>query len=195
MVEKKLGVGMLMPRVGFLVVASLLAAASAPAQENWPVDLGARVRVTAPLSHAAGLVGTVVGLHGAVLVLQPDGRRDSLAFARNQIAKLEVANGRHGHVILGMEIGFLGAATAGAINGTRGPCSNGYNCNGWYSGAGGAALGGVIFGIMGAPLGAIVGALVRTEQWSAVDLGPVRAVAEIRPLDGGRPAIRVSLKF
>ncbi len=199
MVNNVQGCHMFLRRAGILVfaaaLASTLAAAPAAAQGAWPVALGARVRVTAPSAPAPGVVGTVVGLHRGELVLRPDGRRDSLTFARDRIATLDVSTGRHGHAMLGTGIGFVAGAIVGAINGTRGPCSNGYNCNGWNSGAGGAALGGAVFGIVGAPVGAIVGDLIQTERWNPVDLGTVHAAAGFASLGGSRAAIRISLRF
>jgi hypothetical protein len=175
-----------------VVVACSLLALSAEARSHeqpaslLPVSVGSRVRLQAPMVVLGRIEGTVIKLDGKSLLVAGS-ERTPVSVPRQAITQLEVSHGRHGHALLGMGMGAAIGAVLGAAVGSTG-CVPAVGCGDSYSG-GAAALGALGGGLWGAG----IGALIRTERWSAVPLGQVGV--SLGPPRRGGFRLSVSLAF
>ena len=177
-------------RKGFAVISLLVQAAAAPAVAQTPASslAGARVRVTvaggpagaptgdpaanAPAVRAAAgaptrvLVGRIARIDERVLILS-DASGPPTEILLSDVQNLELSVGEHRNAgrgaLIGGGVGMLVGAVAGAIEG--GQCEGDWFCPG---AGGGAALGAIGLGGIGAAVGLGIGALVKTERWSEV---------------------------
>ena len=137
-----------------------------PAQgEDAPIGLsvGARVRLTAPSVSRRTLVGELVRQDGTALdIRQADGSSTSVPIS--SIARLQVSSGKKRHILLGA---FCGAALGVGYTLIALRCRHPGYCE---DNAGFIHAGLVVLGGGGAITGALVGTVVRTEQWTTVPL-------------------------
>jgi hypothetical protein len=84
----------------------------------------------------------------------------------DSVTRLEVSRGRHRQTARGAGVGFLVGAAAGLIVGPISMECPEYGCD--TSPAVAAALGGIVFGGLGALVGLGVGAATTSETWQEV---------------------------
>ena len=128
---------------------------------------GQRIRVTAPQVPLDRQPGQLLWMRADSLSFTADTRE--WAVPRSLVTRLEVSEGKRGHLLAGVIGGAVVGAIAGLIAIEGGSSSS-------CSGSGdvyGDLCRGVVAGsvVLGAGLGAVVGALVRTERWKAVQPG------------------------
>jgi hypothetical protein len=167
------------------LVLSAVAIGSIVAQEPPRVQPGARVRVTAAHLPHGRQIGTLAYIDADTLIVGPT------RVAVQSVSKLEVNTGRRSHSLLGAGIGFLIGAGVGAI------ASSGKNActNSDYLSPGTACVlvGAGVLGVVGIPVGAIVGALVRTDRWQEIALS--RLSVRTFPQSDSSLSLAVSLRF
>ncbi len=156
---------------------------------------GARVRVTGHFcqpfySNCVGgspqqYVGTLVNWDADTLVMESG---NIFALPLESVTTLEVSAGRRSQTGLGAGIGALIGAVIGAVGGAAG-CTGG----GFVSPGGCAFAGGLVFGIGGALLGAVVGTATKTDRWVAVPLDRLRV--SVGPQRDGRFGLGLSVRF
>lgn len=134
------------------------------AQELAP---GQRIRVTAPEVSLIRQPGSLLSLDASALTLTADTQR--WVVPRHLVTQIEASRGRKGHLLTGLLIGTGVGAVAGLIaieGGSSNMCSGSgnYAQNCWAVMAGSLGI--------GALLGGVTGALIRTERWEVVPLGP-----------------------
>jgi hypothetical protein len=147
--------------------------------------VGSRIRLQAPTVVTERIEGTVIRVDAESLLVGGNDRAP-VSVPRQAITRLEVSTGRHGHALLGMGIGAAIGAGLGAAWGSTG-CLPAVGCGKSYSGA--AALGGALGGGL---WGAGIGALIKTDHWSAVPLAPVRVSLGLPRRGGFRLSLSVA---
>ncbi len=163
-----------------LAVLALTPLTSTTAQEQSPVESGARIRVTAPSVFSDRNVGTVVSWESGQLVL--DALRGTLTFPIDSIIKLEISRGKKSYVEEGALIGLL----VGGISGYLGcgrvikPCDK-------------RALAAAILAVPGVVLGAIVGAGASPTIWEEVPASQLRV--SFGPQRDGKLGVGASVRF
>lgn len=147
---------------GFLLTAGLSALPSMlPGQD---VQLGSRIRVTAP---ALGLNKTVGRFQG---LLADSLRLDSTVVPLRSISRLEVSRGRSSAWSKGLVMGLAGGALAGVALGAS-ACEEGFV----FSAGSCVAAAGLGGGLAGMLVGGVVGAFIRHEKWAPLHLQPLIA--------------------
>lgn len=142
---------------GFLLSAGLGALPSVlPGQD---VQLGGRIRVTAP---ALGLNKTVGRFQG---LLADSLRLDSMVVPLRSISRLEVSRGRSSSWSRGLVMGLAGGALAGVALGAS-ACEEGFV----FSAGSCVAAAGVGGALAGGLVGAVVGAFIKHEKWAPLQL-------------------------
>jgi hypothetical protein len=168
-----------------VVCSFFILCAEAGSQEQlaspFPLTVGSRIRLLAPTVVTGRIEGMVIQLDGRSMLVGANGRTP-VSVPHQAITRLEVSTGRRGHALLGLGIGAAVGAGLGAALGSTG-CVPAVGCGQSYSG-GAAAVGAV----GGAAWGAGIGALIRTDRWSAVPLERLRL--SLGPIRGG---LRISL--
>ena len=152
---------------------------STTAQEQPPVESGARIRVTAPSVFSDRIVGTVVSWESEQLVL--DALRGTLTFPIDSIIRLEISRGKKSYVEEGAGIGLLVGGISGYL-----ACGPAFTCDK-------RALAAAIFAVPGALLGAIVGAAASPTIWEEVPLSRLRV--SLGPQRDGRFGLGLSVRF
>ncbi len=155
------------------VIVVVLCAARALPGESRAVEVGSRVRVTAPEGGTQPLVGTVVGLEPHAMLVQSGTAGASTRIALGPTTTLEVSGGRRSKAGRGA---LLGAAV-GAMPGLWLTFGD-YDTDDYSPGAV-AAIGAAA----GAAVGAAVGWALKSEQWLPAELPSV--TAGIAPLRRG----------
>ena len=149
-------------RLRVITLAVLSVALPAQGEDSLSgLSVGARVRLTAPSVSSRPLVGKLVRQHGTAFeISQDDGSSTSVSIS--SIAKLQVSSGKKRNTLVGA---FGGAALGVGITLIALRCQHTGYCEdtGGYIKAGLVVLGGG-----GAAIGAVVGTLIRTEQWTTV---------------------------
>jgi hypothetical protein len=180
----------------FPLAAILLAAAAAvPASQDQPnLTSGDTVRLRTADAGSRRLTAIVVEVQPDALLVRtaPDAPARRIPLA--DLQRLEVARGRHGHVLQGAAIGFLPGFIFGAYAGNALGCDDqGPNCTDV-----GAALGvGALLGGITAVAGGLVGLAVRSDRWQELPLSSTRSTrlgAALTPVRGGLGA-RVVVSF
>jgi len=163
-----------------LAVLVLTPLTSTTAQEQPPVESGARIRVTAPSVFSDRIVGTVVSWENEQLVL--DALRGTLTFPIDSIIKLEISRGKKSYVEEGALIGLLVGGLSGYLGCGRAikPCDK-------------RALAAAILAVPGVALGAIVGAGVSPTIWEEVPASQLRI--SFGPQRDGRLGVGASVRF
>ncbi len=166
---------------------ALAASVALLAQQDPPLALGDRVRVTAPDVIRGRVVGSVVALSADTCVVKPEGRAQ-VALPLASVTSLEVSRERKSNVGKGAGLGLLIGGAARVLTGfiAVGAVREGAD-------AGDAAP----IAAMGAGAGLLIGSAIGTassrERWEAVPLDRLR-VGVVQGRNGGL-AIRVSLAF
>ena len=163
-------------RVGLVAVVLGLEAFAAlqPLSAQRPPYLapGQRVRVTAPSAGLTGAIATVEALSAHDITLRRErlghAGTDTLQMVPLDLVSLLQVNRRHGHAGIGALIGFGVGAIGGVIEVARENAQSSTNFLRF------SPLVGALFGLPGAGIGALVGALVRTDEWRPVDLQRLR---------------------
>ena len=163
----------------------LVSLASLSAQQAPPVEVGSRVRVTAPGLGIYRQVATLEAWRGDTLVLAAE-RTMNCPLA--SVTRLEVSRGREQSTGTAALVGFLVGSGVGAGLGLvlclQAP---------WGGGCGGGvAVVAAIFGGVGAGLGVLSTAHVR-ERWEEISVGRVR-VAPVATSDG-RFGVAAAVRF
>lgn len=148
----------------FLLVAVLSTVAMEAEAQG--IVVGQRVRVTAQEPQLRGTTGMVQSLDGQAIAFGEGGKHWTVPI--KQVTRLEVAQGKKGHVLPGLLIGIGAGFVAGMIaieGGSSSQCSgsgNSYDdiCRGIVAGA----------TVLGAGLGAGIGALIKSDRWVPVPL-------------------------
>lgn len=154
------------------VVAAVLLAGPLPAQQPPALTPGQRVLVTAPSAGLTGAIATVAALTASDITLrrEPLGQGDTDILLRvplDSVRYLQVSR-RHGHAAMGALIGFGVGAIGGVMEVAR------ENAHATTNFLRFSPLVGALFGLPGAGIGALVGVLIRTEEWVPVDLHRLR---------------------
>ena len=170
-----------------LFAFGLLASVPSPgrAQQAQQLAPGARVRVWTLERQNEKQMATLVGLRGDTLLLQAEGKADTMRIARAAVTKLEASVGRRSNVILGLFVGAAAGGTTGYVLGKGLDHSSvcGSGCE-WAVAA--------PFAAVGAVLGALVGAVTHTEHWKALPADRFRV--GFAPWDRGM-GLRASVSF
>lgn len=161
------------------------------AQQEMPVEPGARVRVSAPGVVAGQVVGTIKELRPDTCVLQVEGRPWPLVLPLASVTQLEISRGHKSKsgigILLGGSAGFLG----GYLIGTQTSVCE--TCGGSESkGKTGLAFG-TILGLLGAAVGGELGSKDRVEFWEEVPIERLRL--SIRMYRASRLGVAASLHF
>ncbi len=167
-----------------LAVLAFTPLTSTTAQEQSPVESGARIRVTAPSVFSDRIVGTVVSWESEQLVLDTDSPsrlRGTLTLAIDSIIKLEISRGKKSKVAVGAGIGLLFGGISGYL-----ACGPVVTCDK-------RVLLAAVFAVPGAALGAIVGAAVSPTIWEEIPVSQLRV--SFGPQRDGRFALGASVRF
>ena len=135
--------------------------------ESPPVPLDSRVRVTTTSSPDMALVGSLEAWDGRALELRyPDTMGQTIPLP--EVVRIEVSRGMRGNATTGVLVGGgLGVALGIASSIVIGTSSG----DSWIAPSFGSYVGiTAVFGLTGAGLGAIIGALIKTEEWEDVPL-------------------------
>ena len=104
-----------------LCVAAAAASSRSAAQEapiaDWPVAAGSRVRIVSPVFGNRRLTGSVVSATSDTLVFRAAKDSTSRSIGTPNIARIEVASGKHTRKLAGTLLGLFIGAGAGAILG------------------------------------------------------------------------------
>jgi hypothetical protein len=155
------------PTTTRIAARMVIAASLLPVGEAWAepesagpptISVGSRVRFEAPTLASKRIEGTVIGLDEKALVVRRHDREPQTV-SREAITHLEVSTGRRRQVLRGMLIGTgIGVLGMGVI------------CSGRYDECAEASP----VAMAGALLGTGIGALVKSDRWTAVPLDRVR---------------------
>ncbi len=163
-------------RVGLTAVVLGLEAFAAlqplSAQQSPYLTPGQRVLVTAPPAGLTGAIATVEALSAHDITLRRErlghGGTDTLQMVPlDSVSFLQVSH-RHGHAGIGALIGFGVGAIGGVMEVARENAQARTNFLKF------SPIIGALFGLPGAGIGALVGLLVRTDEWRPVDLHRLR---------------------
>ncbi|HEV2148565.1 MAG TPA: hypothetical protein VGR37_14270 [Longimicrobiaceae bacterium] len=169
-----------MPSTTPLLLALLLLAAPAAAQDSAPVVVGARIRLMAPELTRTWIVGRIIFADSTTVIIDPVTRRwgRPLALDQASLTRLQLSRGRVGSMIhRGTIVGGLAGAALGAYTFWRTEREEGA--------APGAWLVIPIFAGGGAAAGAGIGMAIPREGWEPVGV-PARVVFEPEG-NGARP--------
>ena len=136
----------------------LLIVATGPSPGPGVLNVGTRVRASAPAISAAPLVGTVTKLSSDAIELAVAGRDAPILLPRTSLSRLEVRTGHSRGK--GAKRGLMIGALAGAVVGGVG-CRDSGDWDSWMC----AAILGGMGGALGAGVGGVVGA---GDHWTPV---------------------------
>lgn len=181
--------------IAVLVIVVPLSASSA--QERTTIQIGERLRITAPQEGLVQRIGTLAAIEADTLVVKSRMTHHEKYAARvhstsaqvairvfiPSITQLELVTGRESHWLKGIGVSVITGLVVGAGMGAL--AGAGDECSELPCGAGvGAIAGGIAGGLIGIPVGVIVGGLWRTDRWQEVSLDGLR-ISATRDLDGG----------
>ena len=155
-----------MSRTAALVTALCVSPILALASQRRPVVApGDRVRVT---TEDWELVGTLLAQGDDSLRLQVIGEVTPVSVARSAIKRLEISRGSHSKAgadaLIGLGAGALVGGAVGAVAGSD--LAN--ECPGNDCGHGLVVFGGLLVGVFGAGVGAVIGSFSHSERWDSV---------------------------
>lgn len=159
---------------GLAALALALCSTGAFASEPRVVAVGSRVRVSAPETGSARLIGTVVGLEPRAILVQAESGRARTRVAVGPAATIEISGGRRSKARRGAVLG----AAAGAMPGLLMTFGD-YNSDPGQSPGVVAAVGAAA----GAAVGAAIGWALKSEEWLPAEVPPV--AAGVVPVRGG----------
>ncbi|PYP37652.1 MAG: hypothetical protein DMD46_05140 [Gemmatimonadetes bacterium] len=133
------------------------------------------MRLNLPVSVLGALLQLLPASAGAQMLSQDQrillaGSGQRWVVPRHLVTQVDSSRGEHGHALLGLAVGGAVAFVVGAI--LFSPDSNACTGSGDYAENCRLYRAGIVVG--GAGLGALVGALIRTEQWAPVPLDALR---------------------
>ena len=203
---------MRLPSIGSLAAPLVVAAAGcALNRAPLRVTPGERLRVTAPDAGLDRVPGMLARLTADTLVFQPQPDRRlalvpvPISVARRAVVRLERSDGRHGHFQAGTTLGMLAGGVAAAVVGyvtfhednadtllykLCGTVFFPFPCPPRISRGGAALADGVYGAALGGVIGGVVGLFVRTERWIPLPID--RLGVTVGPLSGGRTGLGVS---
>jgi hypothetical protein len=164
-----------------MAALALVWGAHAHAADGASLETGAEVRIWAPSISSAAFAGTFIHLEEGYVVLAPLGHSKGRRFGLDSIDRITVRHRRSrlGGALLGGLTGLAVGATIGAIT-----CRDNVILS-----PGGCAI---AFGVLFAPVGALIGAIVPGRVWKDVDVGRTRVT--FQPIASGR-ALALSVSF
>ena len=165
-----------------VMVAVILMAAPETHAADYRLQPGARVRVQLAEQSSPSLA-TLVRASDSEIVYQTDGG-DIDTVPMNALQSIEVSGGKRGHAGTGALIGGIAGLALGiaAVVDAQG--------DPWFEPTGGEAAAAILVTTgVGALTGTLVGAMIRTEQWTEV--GPSDGLSVIRT----GPTLQVGLAF
>ena len=178
------GVQYIWPSLVMMAFAVQGAAAwSEPIAEEVPVAAGTKVRLLAPDVVAERIQGTVVETNQESLVVSTEGQ-PRLAVPWRAITRLEVSTRQHSHTRKGL---LIGAAAGAVLSVVLPKCVN----EGCTSDASFDPTFAVLYGLGGGMWGALIGAMVKTDEWNSV---PVRVAVAPTPGRGVRVVMSISIR-
>ena len=137
------------------------------AQQQAPLQLGARIRVAADTFGTGAETGTFQGLSGNTLQMDRGSRRYALPLA--SVTRLEQSQGKKPNV----PAGILGLVLGAGIGGTLGCLANADDYGVFCGGQDDTKV--IIGAVLGGVAGGLVGALAfPRERWNVVDLPSLR---------------------
>ena len=156
---------LLLVGIGIGVIASLT---SSGAHAQTPADVGVTVRIHSVNRDTERLTGVLLSATSQNLVIRLEsGTTDVIS--TSTIKKVEVTEGSRRHAGHGALMGFVGGAAVGGAYGTFNDDAFGFGCDGYGCSGGEAVAGGAyLLSVLGALGGALVGGLVRTDDWVEV---------------------------
>ena len=156
------------------------------------VEIGERVRITAPTVQPGKIKGTVASFTASTMTLSL--RDTTLLIPYASIQKAEVMNGRKRNIGKGALIGAAsGAVALGIVSAaTNKPCGDGDWCFFEMSNAEAFGFGALIGALGGAVNGAIIGTFIKTDRWEEV---PVRISVAVIPSSGDYHTVGPKLVF
>ena len=149
--------------IGMTGLLLLALPGASPAQQQTPLQLGARIRVVADTFGTGAETGTYQGLNGNTLRLDRGSERFVLPLG--SVARLEQSLGKKPNLPAGILGMLLGAGVGGALGCLANPDDYGVFCGGQDDTK--VIIGAVLGGVAGGLTGALV---FPRERWSAVDL-------------------------
>jgi len=173
MEESKIRKATFLPVLFLLIlVYSLEIIAHAPAQivagERVRISVSSFIKDQTPYQSQEKFTGVVVAFHNDTLVLNIEGDCDSVAIPFRSIEKIEVSRGRKSNWLTGLVIGSIGGALTLGLIATQEAGKESQTAGTYF--LEGAAVGGLVFGVVGTG----VGAFIKTERWEEVPLEKIR---------------------
>ena len=162
-----------------LTVSIVVPISTLSAQQQPPIEPGARVRVThqceSRLLPVTGEMrtrcredqGTLAALTTDVLVLVVDRQDSELSISLDSVTEVAVSSGKRSHILAGAGGGALLGTAVGAVASSAKSCTDEW---GSLCTAGGAAQGAII----GLVTGLFIGAAIKTDRWEEVPLDRLR---------------------
>jgi len=132
------------------------------------LQAGARARILAPTTDSKYTLITVISTSTDSLRYSLEPSLDTKSLAWQEISKMEVTTGSHGHVARGAGIGFLVGLIGGAALGARASTGSGREADQLRGVA--AVVNGLLGGALGGLVGGVIASMQRTEDWVPVIL-------------------------
>jgi len=162
---------MLMRLLALCSIGLNVAAEAVMAQHAAALKAGARVRVWGPAWRDEALTGTLVSFAGDTLLLQAQGKADTLRVPRSGVTRLDVSRGSASRVGAGIKHGVIVGVIVGTVAGAAW-CAAEYSCSSDEDAGANtlvAAFTGALVGLgSGLVVGAAVGAARSGERWETV---------------------------
>jgi hypothetical protein len=160
-------------RLGLAAACVLIVLPAAAKGQSVGIDAlslqaGTRARILAPAPDSKYTLITVTSASSDSLRYSLESSLDGKSLAWQQISKMEVTTGSHGHIARGAGIGFLVGLIGGAAFVAHASKGSGREADQLRAVA--AVVNGLLGGALGAFGGAIIGSMQRTEGWVPVIL-------------------------
>jgi hypothetical protein len=177
-------------RLGLATALVLIVLPAAAKGQSAGIDalslhVGARARILAPTTDSKYALITVVSTSTDSLRYSLEPSMDTKSLAWQQIGKMEVNIGSHGHVARGAGIGFLVGIIGGAALGARASKGSGREADQLRGVA--AVVNGLLGGALGGFVGGVIGSTQRTEDWVPVTLPRSPEASNQSSIKDGRP--------
>ena len=181
--------GMIRSSLAVLIVSTLLLPGEARSQEQpksvSPIAVGTRVRLRAPTVVSGRIEGMVIEMDESSLLIGVNDRVP-LRVSRQAISQLDVSTGQHRQALKGMIMGAGIGLAVFALTGAAYQGDESSSARDWASFLGTGLAGGALWG-------AGIGALIKTDRWSAVPLERVRV--GLAPTQRGGVRLSLSVRF
>ncbi len=169
-------------RLGFATALVLMVLPAATKGQSVGIDAlslhgGARARIIAATTDSTYTLITIISISTDSLRYSLEPSLDTKSLAWQQIGKMEVNIGSHGHVARGAGIGFLVGLIGGTALGAQASKGSGREADQLRGVA--AVVNGLLGGALGGFVGGVIGSTQRSEDWVPVIL-PRSSVASNR---------------